>query len=201
MSKIINFFKVLAFLIDFGRKNRHKLQYHYDKARFFGGNYFVDSTIGKNSYISFYSIVSYTTIGNYCSIGPNCVIGYGDHLTDYFTTSPTIYYNEEVLPKEFVLKNKQQNYKHISIGNDVWIGASCFIKNGVKIGNGAIIGAHSTVLKDVPDYAVVVGTPARVIRYRFDEKIIDALGKLNWWNYEPNEAVRIISESGIFNTM
>ena len=199
MGRIINFFKVIAFLVDFGRKNRHKLQYHYDKTKFFGGNYFVDSTLGKYSYISFYSIVSYTTIGNYSSIGPNCVIGYGDHLTDLFTTSPAIYYNSEIFSEDMIKKTREKNYKQVSIGNDVWIGANCFVKNGVKIGNGAIIGAHSTVLKDVPEYAVVVGTPAKVIRYRYDEKIIVALSKLNWWNYEPNEAVRIISESGLFN--
>ena len=68
------------------------------------------------------------------------------------------------------------------IGNDVWIGDQCFIKAGVKVGDGAVIGAHAVVTHDVPPYAIVGGVPARVIRYRFDEETINSLLNSEWWN-------------------
>lgn len=70
------------------------------------------------------------------------------------------------------------------IGNDVWIGVSVNILSGVQVGDGAIIGAHSTVAKDVPPYAIVVGNPARVVKYRFSKKIIESLLRIKWWEWE-----------------
>lgn len=69
------------------------------------------------------------------------------------------------------------------IGNDVWVGANVIIARGVKIGDGAIIGANSLVINDVPPYAIVGGSPAKVLKYRFSEEIIQDLLALQWWNY------------------
>ncbi|CAO3411688.1 Acetyltransferase [Azospirillum largimobile] len=71
----------------------------------------------------------------------------------------------------------------VQVGHDVWIGHSTYIRAGVTIGNGAIIGACSVVTRDVPDYAVVVGNPGRIKRYRFDEKAIERLQRIAWWQY------------------
>jgi serine acetyltransferase len=71
----------------------------------------------------------------------------------------------------------------IIIGNDVWIGAKSTIMSGVKIGDGAVIGSGSVVAKDVPPYAIVVGNPAKVIKYRFDEQQIENLLEIAWWNW------------------
>ena len=68
------------------------------------------------------------------------------------------------------------------IGNDVWIGRNAVIKDGVTVGDGAIIGTSAVVTKDVPPYAIVVGVPARIIRYRFSPEIIEALLELRWWD-------------------
>ena len=81
----------------------------------------------------------------------------------------------------------QCNHCQIIIGNDVWIGAHATIMGGVKIGNGAVIGAGAVVAKDVPPYAIVLGNPARVIKYRFDEATIEWLQKLRWWNWTPEK--------------
>ena len=72
--------------------------------------------------------------------------------------------------------------KNVSIQNDVWIGAGALLMDGVTIGNGAIVAARSVVTKDVPPYAIVGGTPAKLIRYRFDEDEIEFLEELQWWN-------------------
>ena len=77
----------------------------------------------------------------------------------------------------------------IEIGNDVWIGRGCILKNTnpdkpLIIGDGAVIAADSVVIKNVPPYAIVGGNPAKIIKYRFDEKIIDALLKVQWWNWD-----------------
>lgn len=72
----------------------------------------------------------------------------------------------------------------ITIGNDVWIGVNCAILSGVTIGDGAIIGMHTVVSKDVPPYAVAVGSPMVIKRYRFPQDIIDKLLKIKWWEWD-----------------
>lgn len=78
---------------------------------------------------------------------------------------------------------------NIVIGNDVWIGADVTIMSGVTIGDGAVIGTCAVVAKNIPAYAIAVGNPARVVRYRFDDAIIKKLLELKWWNW-PLERIR-----------
>ncbi|QHL89493.1 hypothetical protein GU926_17095 [Nibribacter ruber] len=75
----------------------------------------------------------------------------------------------------------------IVIGNDVWIGAHSIVLSGVTIGNGAIIGANSVVTKDLPPYSIAVGTPAKVIKYRFEPEIIEKLQQIQWWNWDKDK--------------
>ena len=77
--------------------------------------------------------------------------------------------------------------KRIVIGNDVFIGANVTVLDGVTIGDGAVIGAGAVVSKDIPPYAVAVGCPIRIIRYRFDDDQIETLRKLNWWNFDDDD--------------
>lgn len=87
--------------------------------------------------------------------------------------------------------------RQIVIGNDVWIGANATILGGVYIGNGAIIAAESVVVKDVPAYAVVGGNPARILKYRFNNKICERLNEIKWWNWSEN---KIRSAANIMRT-
>lgn len=90
----------------------------------------------------------------------------------------------------FTDNNKQpQNGLETEIGSDVWIGRGAKILSGVKIGDGAIVGAWTVVSKDVPPYAVVVGSPMVIKRFRFDEWEIDQLLKLKWWDWEADKIV------------
>ena len=79
---------------------------------------------------------------------------------------------------------KQLNQAPIVVENDVWIARNANILEGVTLHNGCIVGAYSVVTKDVPPFAIVAGNPARVIRYRFSERIIEKLQKIQWWNWK-----------------
>jgi acetyltransferase-like isoleucine patch superfamily enzyme len=132
--------------------------------------------------------------GRYCSMASGVVIGAHEHPTNWLTTSRTAYYPQvngwdELMAGAnlpFVRASKRP-FPHscpvTTLGPDVWIGQGAFIKSGITIGAGAIIGARATVLKDVPPYAIVVGTPGRVLRLRFPEAIVERLLALQWWNY------------------
>lgn len=84
-------------------------------------------------------------------------------------------------------KMKLKRKGQILIENDVWIGHGATIMSGVTIHHGAIVAANATVTKDVPPYAIVAGNPARVIKYRFAEEIIEKLLKISWWNWSSNK--------------
>ena len=140
-------------------------------------------SIGEYSYIDRGSIISDTSIGRFCSIGPNLLCGWGIHPTNGISTAPMFYstrcQNGTTLSKE----NKIEERKRITIGNDVFIGANVTVLDGVTIGDGAVIGAGTVVSKDIPPYAIAVGNPIQIKRYRFSEKQIDALKRIQWWNW------------------
>lgn len=138
--------------------------------------------------------VNNTRFGRYCSMASGVVIGPHEHPTDWLTTSRTAYYPEvngwDHLVAEaripFIRKHKRPfaaSCPVTEIGADVWLGQGAFVKAGVRIGPGAVIGARATVLRDVPPYAVVVGTPGRVLRLRFPEATVERLLGLAWWQY------------------
>lgn len=122
-------------------------------------------------------------IGNYCSIAPGVQRLVGNHPYDSVSTHP-LFFN-----KLFGAVNEDIYHEHkLVIGNDVWIGVNAIITgNCEKIGNGAIIGAGAVVTKNVPDYAVVAGCPAKVIKYRFDTDTINEIEKSEWFNYSPEQ--------------
>ena len=136
---------------------------------------------GNYNYVAEKTGMYNVTMGSYCSIGPACEMGGMEHP---YTTVSTC----------GRLSDKAIEVKKTIIGNDVWIGAQSYIKAGVKIGNGAVIGAQSFVNKDVPPYAIVIGTPARIYKYRFDEKTIEKITNSEYWNHNPEDAKRIIKE-------
>ena len=140
-------------------------------------------------------------IGSFCSFaaGGDAV---GNHEMQYITTSPIIYsgheyqdfeydydcnrgtswYIEGIEPHANIMRRKRSR-----IGSDVWLGQNVLITNGADIGNGVIAGAGTVITKDVPDYAIAVGVPARVIRYRYLPDQIAALNRIKWWNWTDDE--------------
>lgn len=142
------------------------------------------SIVGRNTYINKNAHISYTEIGSYCSIGPNMICGWGVHPTDGISTSPTFYSANPTSQLKLCKNSKCVERKKIKIGNDVFIGMNVIILDGVEIGDGAIIGAGCVVSKDVPPYAIAVGCPMRIIRKRFSHEKIEALKKIQWWNWD-----------------
>jgi len=132
-------------------------------------------------------------IGRYCSIAENLDYFGGQHPPERLSTSPFVF--NHTIP--FLAKALEDKGIHdfksfpktgkgrepIVICNDVWIGKGVALSEGIRIGNGAIIGAKSVVTRDVPDYAIVAGVPAKIIRYRFDQDVIARLFRIKWWDY------------------
>ncbi|MDQ7060706.1 MAG: CatB-related O-acetyltransferase [Sulfurimonas sp.] len=153
-----------------------------------------NSTLGKYSYISQYSIVNKSKIGKFCSIANGCYIGLWEHNTDVSTHSFYLYEHSGDFVKGY--KNYDKDNIETIIGNDVWIGANAVVMKGVTISDGVIIGASAVVTIDVPAYAIAVGNPARVIKYRYNDKDINWLLKLKWWNFSRKKLKKIIDKNG-----
>ena len=127
------------------------------------------------------------TIGRYCSFGPQVRYFGGNHPINYVSMSPFFYQNSWAKTVSQV-KVKDIERNSLEIGNDCWIGYNVIILSGChSIGNGAVIGAGSVVTKDVPPYSIVAGNPAKVIRYRFDQKTIEMLEESKWYQLQPDE--------------
>lgn len=161
------------------------------KSRIFPFSRFTNSRIDDYSYIGLFAFINNTKIGKYCSISMNFKSGLGKHPTNFLSTSPVFYSRKYALKnKVFVEKNNFEEYEKINIGHDVWIGADVIIMDGVKVGNGVIIAAKAVVINDVPDFAIVGGVPAKIIKYRFSEDIIEELKRICWWNWNKEKITR-----------
>lgn len=120
-------------------------------------------------------------IGSFCSIAQDVTIfAGGEHNLSWVTTYPLrIAFGPPLAEQDGHPRTKGKT----TIGNDVWIGYGATILSGVTIGDGAVIGASTVVVKDVHPYAIVAGNPARLVRYRFDEVTITKLLEIAWWNW------------------
>ncbi|HEY7933296.1 MAG TPA: CatB-related O-acetyltransferase [Solirubrobacteraceae bacterium] len=150
------------------------------------------ATVGRHTYGAFTIHVgrgerARVHIGAFCSIaiGVEFVVG-GNHRTDWISTYPfRVLWG---MPGAWTDGHPRPE-SDIEVGNDVWIGAQALILPGVKIGDGAVIGARAVVTRDVRPYAIVAGVPAREVRRRFGDEQVDALIALCWWDW-PEERIR-----------
>lgn len=159
------------------------------------GSTFIDSTLGRHSFIGYDCNINNTEIGPFCSIASSVNIGGAAHPVEFLSTSPVFLSHRDSVKAKFA----NHHFKHIPrtfIGADVWVGQGTFIKSGVRIGHGAVVGMGSVVTKDVPDYAIVAGNPAKIIKYRFNKTIINELISVKWWELDDKK----LSEIGPFIT-
>lgn len=144
------------------------------------------SELGKHTYTGQNTIIEFTQIGNFCSISWNVTIGAAQHDYNRVTSHEMLYSKWHEFIEEPIYSPFEKN---VSVGNDVWIGANSIILRGVKVGDGAVIGAGAVVTKDIPDYGIAIGIPAKVVKYRFDKKTINILKKVRWWDF-PTEIIK-----------
>lgn len=143
--------------------------------------------IGKYTYGCFNdSFPAGTTVGKYCSISKGVKVLNADHPVSSVCLTPYFYNKSLGFDVKDVLRSR------LTIGNDVWIGYNAIILSKcTSIGNGAIIGAGSIVTQDVPPYAIAVGNPAKIIRYRFDKKTCEQIDATNWWEDNPEHLYKL----------
>ena len=147
-------------------------------------SYINDSYIGDYSYTGINTTMNYTRMGKFCSIARNVDIGGFDHDYHKITTMPMFRFRQMQSGSKPITRHDEL----CEIGNDVWIAAGAQVLHKVKIGDGAVVGGGAVVTKDVPPYAIVAGTPAKIINYRFDEEYIKELLNIRWWDW-PDETI------------
>ncbi len=136
--------------------------------------------------------------GRYSQIGESSIIGPPEHPQDWFSNHPFAFTRPSLMPaiyrtQEFrrLGPDESEGPSYVNtvvnetfVGHEAYIGVGCFVRRGVRIGNGAVIGARSVVTKEVAPYTVVAGAPARVVKMRHTEKVVERFLKLEWWKYD-----------------
>jgi acetyltransferase-like isoleucine patch superfamily enzyme len=153
--------------------------------KFYGGTLTHSCSLDAFSYISPNCILHAVDIGRYCSIGDAVAI-LSNHPTDRLSTHPFTY--ESIFAGEYSGETLHQlpfsdKLPRTTIGHDVWIGSNVKIIAGVAIGDGCIVGAGSLVTKDLPPFSIVGGVPAKLIRMRFDDHLIERIQSTRWWQF------------------
>lgn len=147
------------------------------------------TVLGAYSFATGAGIYTGASIGRFTSIAPNVTMGLNEHPMGFLSSHPIAYGRGSAFAKDPYFKAMRQEHEfgepaRTTIGNDVWLGEGVFIRRGVTIGDGAIIAARAAVVNDVPPYHIVVGVPARTLRLRFDEKIVEKLFAARWWELD-----------------
>lgn len=204
LKRLTRIIKIAIYKLEFSRKNVRidwSCNLAANSVQCEGMNAFHENvsyrgTIGYGSFIGRDSDLN-ANIGRYSSIGINVKTSTGAHPTKVFvSTHPAFYSTRKQAGFSYVTEDKfaegiyVDNQKHVaSIGNDVWIANNVLLLPGVHIYDGAIVAAGAVVTKDVEPYSIVGGVPARQIGKRFDDKTIERLLNIQWWNWS-NEVIR-----------
>lgn len=154
------------------------------------GSAVLDSVFDRHSFCGYDCSILSCDVGAFCSIANKVSVGGVAHPVSFVSTSPVFLSHKDSVKAKFASHDFLPIVR-TRIGNDVWIGEGAYIKAGVTIGHGAVVGMGSVVTKDVPPYAIVAGNPAKLIRMRFDESIVEALLEMAWWDVPDDELSRL----------
>lgn len=156
------------------------------------GSHVVNSTFGRHSFCGYDCAIYNCDVGDFCSIANDVKIGGGAHPMNWVSMSPVFYEGRDSVKAKFST-HKRMPASRVRIGHDVWIGEGAMIKQGVTVGTGAVVGMGSVVTRDVEDYSVVAGVPARSIGKRFDDDTIAKLLDSEWWKI-PDEDLKTFAQ-------
>lgn len=165
-------------------KDKNRIAFLKDNKNF--SNYQIDEWTYGTPRVWSWNEDATLKIGKFCSIaaGVEIFLG-GEHHTDWISTYP---FNIAINGISGI-HGHPYTKGDVIIGNDVWIGHGALILSGIKIGNGSVIAAKSVVTKDVDPYSIVAGNPARLIRFRFSKEVIEALERIEWWNWPLSQII------------
>lgn len=176
---------------DIQRKKCERTGTVFDGANVIGNSTWLSNVhVGYGTYIGDCSYFEASTIGKYCSISGNVKVIQGVHPTqNWVSTHPAFFSTRKQCGICYVNNERFEEMKYVDvtnklaliIGNDVWIGYGVMILSGIRIGDGAVIAAGAVVVSDVPEYAIVGGVPAKIIKYRFTNEEIAKLKSMKWW--------------------
>lgn len=155
-----------------------------------------ESTFGDYSYLAGHVNMVWTDVGKFTSIAAQTRINPGNHptwrVTQHHSTYRRVQYGLDTKDDtEFFQWRKDHR---CTIGHDVWIGHGVTVIAGKNIGTGAVIGSGAVVTKDIPPYAIAVGVPARVVKFRFPAEVIEQLQAIAWWNWDRATLVERFNE-------
>lgn len=165
--------------------NRCQLEDHISVNR---SNYLLRSSIGRFTYTGIGCSIRSARVGRYCSLAWNVSVGGGNHEYGNASNYPrwrfSMLHNDVMLHESNeYLKKRHQEFGDCEIGNDVWLATNSVVIRGVRVGDGSVIGAGAIVTKHVEPYSIVVGSPGRVVKKRFDDRTIEALESIRWWDW------------------
>jgi phosphonate metabolism protein (transferase hexapeptide repeat family) len=154
-----------------------------------------ESSLGDYSYVVSDCQVIYSRIGKFCSIAAQSRLNPGNHPLErvamhHFTYRSALYDMGPDDPDFFEWRREHQ----VVLGHDVWIGHGAVVLPGVTVGTGAVVGAGAVATRDVPPFAVAVGVPARILRFRFDDRRIARLLALAWWEWPHEQLARALPD-------
>lgn len=147
----------------------------------------LESSLDDYSYCAGYNQINYAKIGKFCSIAQGVCINPGNHPS--YTRVAQHHFTYRSRQYGFARENDDNFFtwrkvQMVVLGNDVWVGHGAILLPGVRVGDGAVIGAGAVVTHDIGPYEVAVGVPARVIKRRFDERTSQAIQRTRWWEWD-----------------
>jgi acetyltransferase-like isoleucine patch superfamily enzyme len=158
----------------------------------------MSSIIGKYSYVGGKSELGFCTIGRYVSIAPSVTIGLQSHDLTKLSTFPAFSYDNQIASRHLIsAEQRSYSYKHTIVDADVWIGHSALIMAGVHIGIGSVVGAGSIVTKDLEPFGIYVGSPAKLMRKRFNDQLINTLLESRWWELDFADASNLLNSINV----
>ena len=150
----------------------------------------INTVFDRHSFCGYDCLFNNCEVGSFTSIASNVKVGGSMHPIEFVSTSPVFLSHKDSV-KTKLAKHEYHNIPKTIIGSDVWIGEGAYIKSGVTIGHGAVIGMGTVVTKDVPAYSVFCGNPGKVVKYRFEENIREALLNSKWWDLPDSKLTKL----------
>jgi len=167
----------------YGKEETKNLAYNYPQYNIGRGTYGWLKVREPNDYAAL-------SVGAFCSFadGVEVFLG-GNHRHDWVTTYPFSQCSEGRIA---YARGHEMTKGNVVIGNDVWVGANVMILSGVTIGDGVVVGARSVIAKNLEPYGIYVGNPARLVRKRFDDSIIEKLLEIKWWDLDDKKIIKLL---------